>query len=1060
MRFITNRTVLILLLCIVYPLVSAQEPVTDGITDGFLDITTACTVVTNDPAIKHGTLAGRVKEFPAADLVMDKQLIPNEDGSYELKAYEDGRSVIGMLWMEERQIKSVEIEFADASGIPAADNIQLELWHDSSKNAQGLSKWKYSLWQGDYLPVKPQVRVDGAKMSFFIERQDGGNHKLRFIFPKAGKPVLIKAIRAYSYSQEGCTAVKLQLENRQDVKAVNIDIYNGQILNKQQTEQWDFSAPLELSLKYKSGGDCPSDKTVLRLQIDDKAFGVYVDDVLNNGAVYYEDAGVYLSKAGYELSIAEHKKQFPVKPSILDEVRRMPDQTFANAMEKVHRPAQNNSPTMLSLACDNNKFIVKKSLEIYKCGGLKKPEPEVFSVVPKFGPAQTNVTKRYLLGDWQPVVVNECALENVRYRQTSFVADFNGSPLADKPWWYSDKPLFVCRFDLENTASNPSQALLTLDFDADTFVTGDGKINIGSITKVKDGVAVECSGKLKAFVYTADSDELDIKIVDNRLVISEQLASNAAKCAVLYIPAWDVSREICSDLGQGNELLQRTQDYWNKITAGCMQVDIPEKLLADTIRASVVHCLLAARNEGEGMQVSPWISADRYGPLENEAQAIVVAFDEMGLSDFAKKAHDFFLAKYNDQGVLTTGYTLMGTAQHQNSIARHYYLTGDKDWMEQVTPTMVKACDWIISQTEKTKIQDAFGNNVYYYGLFPPGVTADWSRYRFDSKLNSRYYQGLKVSADVLAKMNDPQAKHIVEKSLEYKKNFLNAYKWSQARSPLQKYGSLGWQMYDPAIIGCFGLVGDIFNDEDAYRAWFTDSSMVVELIYRGILDAQPGPETDALLCQDEEVWFFHDGWGDYPEKETRADWFNLGGFDKLQPYYAKNTAVYAMLDDVKPFIRSYFNPIGSLLDTENLTFWEHFNSGGGWNKTHETGWFLLQTKLMLVTERGSELWLAPFVPAYWLNNGQVVEIKNAPSRFGPVSYKIVSSADDGMIEASIIPPGRSKPDSIVIRLRHPEGKLMKTVTVNGKAYKDFDTEKEFVRLRTFGNEITVKAQY
>ena len=48
-----------------------------------------------------------------------------------------------------------------------------------------------------------------------------------------------------------------------------------------------------------------------------------------------------------------------------------------------------------------------------------------------------------------------------------------------------------------------------------------------------------------------------------------------------------------------------------------------------------------------------------------------------------------------------------------------------------------------------------------------------------------------------------------------------------------------------------------------------------------------------------------------------------------------------ALRDDVKPFLRSYFNALAAMLSGENLSLWEHFHDSGAWNKTHETGWFL-----------------------------------------------------------------------------------------------------------------------
>jgi hypothetical protein len=42
---------------------------------------------------------------------------------------------------------------------------------------------------------------------------------------------------------------------------------------------------------------------------------------------------------------------------------------------------------------------------------------------------------------------------------------------------------------------------------------------------------------------------------------------------------------------------------------------------------------------------------------------------------------------------------------------------------------------------------------------------------------------------------------------------------------------------------------------------------------------------------------------------------------------------------------------------------------------------------------------------------------------------------------------GASKPKMLLVRFRHPEKKTMRGVTVNGRAWKDFDTSGEWVRI-------------
>jgi hypothetical protein len=65
--------------------------------------------------------------------------------------------------------------------------------------------------------------------------------------------------------------------------------------------------------------------------------------------------------------------------------------------------------------------------------------------------------------------------------------------------------------------------------------------------------------------------------------------------------------------------------------------------------------------------------------------------------------------------------------------------------------------------------------------------------------------------------------------------------------------------------------------------------------------------------------------------------------------------------------------------------------------------------------ERGAEPWLAPFISGRWLASGQEVSVRNAPTRFGKVSYRIKFHADQGYVEATIWPPDRITPAGIAI---------------------------------------------
>jgi hypothetical protein len=233
-----------------------------------------------------------------------------------------------------------------------------------------------------------------------------------------------------------------------------------------------------------------------------------------------------------------------------------------------------------------------------------------------------------------------------------------------------------------------------------------------------------------------------------------------------------------------------------------------------------------------------------------------------------------------------------------------------------------------------------------------------------------------------------------------------------------------------------------------------------------GVLDPM-SREIGAMLEHLENVHFITGhGWTaagrtDYTKELNQSEWFNRGGFGKIQPYYGRFTHLYALRDDIKPFLRSYFNALVYLLDLEVLSIWEHtINQTWAWNKTHETGYFLQQSRMMLVQERGEELWLAPFVSSSWMQDGMRVAVKQAPTAFGQVGYEMVSHVSEGYIEAVIEPPSRGRLRKLVVRFRHPDGILIRSVEADGEKHEEFDPAKGCVFIVPGSESIRVRARF
>ena len=110
--------------------------------------------------------------------------------------------------------------------------------------------------------------------------------------------------------------------------------------------------------------------------------------------------------------------------------------------------------------------------------------------------------------------------------------------------------------------------------------------------------------------------------------------------------------------------------------------------------------------------------------------------------------------------------------------------------------------------------------------------------------------------------------------------------------------------------------------------------------------------------------------------------------------------------------------------------------------------------------EHGQTLWLAPLIPSEWLRPGKTLTVSNAPTRFGPVSFRIAPRIEDGAIAVTVTPPNRVVPDALVVRLRHPEGRVLDRVEVNGRPYSKFDPRQETITLPSGKEDLSITARY
>ncbi len=184
---------------------------------------------------------------------------------------------------------------------------------------------------------------------------------------------------------------------------------------------------------------------------------------------------------------------------------------------------------------------------------------------------------------------------------------------------------------------------------------------------------------------------------------------------------------------------------------------------------------------------------------------------------------------------------------------------------------------------------------------------------------------------------------------------------------------------------------------------------------------------------------------------------------------------VYLRRDEIASFLRQWVNNYAAfVMPTPEYGFFEHFmnHADAGqmdafkkgefrkYRNGHALSYFMEQFRSLLVWEDGDVLWLAKATPRHWLAQGQTISVKNAPSDFGTVAYRIVSDVEHGRITAVVEPPTRRASASLWLRLRHPRAAPIKSVTLNGRPWSDFDAAKEIIRWRGLSGQVTIEAEY
>lgn len=110
--------------------------------------------------------------------------------------------------------------------------------------------------------------------------------------------------------------------------------------------------------------------------------------------------------------------------------------------------------------------------------------------------------------------------------------------------------------------------------------------------------------------------------------------------------------------------------------------------------------------------------------------------------------------------------------------------------------------------------------------------------------------------------------------------------------------------------------------------------------------------------------------------------------------------------------------------------------------------WFELYRQMLIQEGDDDTLRLCQAPPRRWLEDGKQIQVKRAPTFYGPLDMRVESRAATGEIRVELGMAKRKKPAAILMRLRHPQEAPIRSVRVNGRQWPDIDPNQEWVRIK------------
>ena len=780
------------------------------------------------------------------------------------------------------------------------------------------------------------------------------------------------------------------------------------------------------------------DSPLITIQLNKEGtegFSVGLEQLLTHGAMWLPEHDIFLSLADEPIDFKKHLAGLKGE-RILDLVSKSPDaslEQFRNNWIDFGNPLSWNAPWQtkymgttghLTVTAAAHGSIYKYAIDRWANIRPDFASPHKFSLDFQWPGAQWEQQK---ISNGLPIIVTELKSEEQSCQIEQFAAplvNLTGQHHGDRETVLLTKLKFFGK-------EGPLKFYISLNHEA--------KESQLELIKIRDQWAVVDKQTRLIWLMLETGKEVTVEAekvipIDHGqkifISLTATLKKGEVKELIVKLPSPAVAPAAASKIVDLDFSSARESviSYWqNWINQGAY-FEVPEPEVNALFKASLWHALILPRHKTDEngiLRMDLPYANTAYGQ-ENAGwpvnQAVYVDYMIYGLRGYEKVAGNELASIFHSQQQADgriAGFANWGVYSPAQlyTIAQNYLLSQNAVEFKKLLPAAMKTLDWCLGQVRKANLADR------KTGLILAPLNDLTNTEREWAFTQAYFVAGLELFGRALAQYGDHRAESVLDMASQMKRKVTRAFARSSVESPIVQLEDGTWINYVPT---------DAMTPRRMMEQWYpTDVDCGPLHLSRLGVFAPHSWLTTAMLNDHEDNLFLQ----------------NLGAAN--EPVYVQQGNTYLLRDDPKSAIRSFYSLMACGFSHGQLTSLEH---RWAWDQYYgppstDGAWFELYRK-MLLNEIGKDtLIIGQAIPRKWLENGKRIVVKKAPTYFGPLSFTMESQAAKNEIKAVVDLFDRRLPQELIVRFRHPDGKPIQSVSINGKNWDDFNIEKEHITI-------------